>query len=165
MNPEIVKAAWKAAQLEIDVPRQPFMCLSLVRRIVEWAHYGGQYRFYSDYLVSRTSFARARAKDGSIDLTPYASDIEASMKTLGLQIDLPMRQAGDLIFNHNAAKPYGHVGILLDQNTVIENVNPKFRPHSLTIWRSNGAPAFISLTPLTEFKHTLLARLEPVTKG
>ena len=160
MNPEIVAAAWRAAREDISIPSKPWMCLSLARRIVEAAHFNGEYAFYSKYLVKRTSMARARNKDGSADMTPYASDIEASMKALGFVIHKDNRQAGDLVFNWQAAKPFGHVGVLLDRDTVIENVKPSFRPQSVNLWRPNGSPLYIALTPLSQFNVTTFARLQ-----
>jgi hypothetical protein len=96
---------------------------------------------------------RARNAQGELDWTPYASDFEASMKALGFQIAMKDRRPGDLIFNWEAAKPYGHIGVLLDYILVLENIYHRFRSSSLLL------NPHMAITPLEDFKHTLIARL------
>ena len=154
MNDHITRAAWDAATGRIPVPTKPFYCLSLARRIIEHAIFNDEYRFYDTYLTTGSSM-RIGKHAGKQRQDPWASDLEASMKHLRYTIPVDERQAGDLIFNHKAAQPYGHVGILIDQNTVLENIRNEYRPHSIHLGR------YLSLTPLEHFKHTLIARLQP----
>ena len=151
MNAAIRAAAWQAARGEISVPKQSGLCLQLVRLIVERALFEGRYEFYDRYLVERTT----QGREGRSDWTPWASDLEASMKKLGYAVPLGERQPGDLIFNHQAAAPIGHVAVLIDRDTVLENINPAYRPKSVHLGR------YLSLTPLEHFRRTLLARLRP----
>lgn len=155
MNEQIVAAAERAIRGEIPVPKSPGLCLALVRMIVENGCFGGRWAFYERYLVTRTSQGGSSRSDWS----PWAADLEASMKQLGFQVPLAERKPGDLIFNHNAARPYGHVGIYLmspsGRELVLENIRDEYRPHSQHLGR------FLSLTPLEHFRRTLLARLQP----
>jgi hypothetical protein len=151
LNDAIARAAWKAARGEITVPGSPGNCLAVVRLIIEAALWGGREEFYRRYLVARTS----RGHETRTDWVPYAADIEASMKLLRYAVPFEERRAGDLIFNHRLAAPVGHVGLLLDRSSVLENTTPKNRPHSLLLGRS------LCLTPVEHFETTLVARLQP----
>ena len=151
MNEQIVASALRAIRGEIPVPKSPGLCLALVRMIVENGCFGGRWALYERYLVTRTS----QGGSSRSDWTPWAADLEASMKQLGFQVPLAKRMPGDLIFNHNAAKPYGHVAILVERNLVLENIRDEYRPRSKHLGRH------LSLTPLQHFPKTLLARLQP----
>lgn len=155
INDRITKAAWKAARKEIGVPTTSGMCLSLVRRVVEHALFGGDYQFYDRYLVSPTS-RREGADVGNHRRDPWAIDLEASVKTLGYAVPLDEREPGDLIFNHNTVGKWGHVGVLVDASTVLENIKPYLRPGSIHLG------TFLSLTPIQDFKPTLLARIKEI---
>ena len=85
---------------------------------------------------------------------PWTSDLESSMKYLGYGVKSEDRQPGDLIFNWRGAKPYGHVGLLLEHGQVLENIKTSYRPKSIHLGRH------LSLTPLENFSHTLIARLQ-----
>jgi hypothetical protein len=154
MSDDIVRSCRLAANGRLAVPQRSGMCLAFVRVVLEHALFQSQWRLYERYLVARTSFERRRNADGSPDWTPYASDFEASMKALGFQVPIGDRQPGDLIFNHEAARPYGHIGILYDHNNVLENIRHDFRPNSILLH------PHMALTPLEHFKYTLVARLE-----
>lgn len=151
MNTSIVAAAQRAIQGEIAVPSKPGLCLALVRMVVEAGCFGGRYEFYDRYLVARTTQGGPNRRDW----TPWAADLEASMKRLGYAESLANREPGDLIFNFRAAKPYGHVAILVERDLVLENIKDEYRPKSKHLGR------YLSLTPLERFPRTLLARLQP----
>lgn len=155
MNDKIVAAAVKAANGGIPgLPKAGGYCLQFVRMVIENAMGWPSHRFYEKYLVAATS---ARGGDGLYALDaaradPWAADMEASVKALKWAVPFAERQAGDLIFNHKAARPVGHVGILLTEDMVIENIKPSYRPKSIHI-------GVISLTPLRYFPYTLVARV------
>jgi hypothetical protein len=149
---EIAKAAWDAPLKRFGIPTEPFLCLRLARIIVERAYYKGKEVFYTKYAVARTTQERPVDKNGREDWSWFASDIEASAKELKLGVKYKDRQPGDLVFNWNAAKPYGHVAVLIDTNTVIENVNPSYRKNSTVV-----AP-YTCLTRLDDLGYTLIAR-------
>lgn len=75
------------------------------------------------------------------------------MKQAGLLIPAAHVTPGDLVFNHNAAVPYGHVAIVIAPGVVLENIDPGFRPGSIHLKNS------LSLTPLESQAWTLTARL------
>jgi cell wall-associated NlpC family hydrolase len=150
-NTQISKTAWQFARGVYAGPSKPFYCLRLVRLIVEKAL---GVDFYGMYGVARTSQERPKDEWGREDMSWFASDIEASMKRLKLAIHISQRQPGDLIFNYKAATPYGHVGVLIDSNTVLENVDPSFRQNSIIV-RPN-----MCLTPINDIGHTLIARIK-----
>lgn len=154
MNEAIRASAYRAARGEIrGLPTAAFYCLKLARLIVEDALFEGRVEFYDRYLVARTTQGHEKRDDW----TPWAADAEASMKKLGFAVPFSDRQAGDLVFNYRAARPYGHVGVLIEPNLVLENIRPEYRPRSIHI----AGKHFLSLTPLEHFEHTLVARLQP----
>jgi|SRR5690625_1095064 len=87
-------------------------------------------------------------------LDPWAADLEASAKQLGWQVPGVERQAGDLVFNHAAAAPVGHVGILIARDVVLENIDERFRPRSVHLGHHS-----LSLTPFVAQPWTLVARV------
>lgn len=161
-NERIRAAAWLAARRQLKgAPREAGSCLQLVRVVVEAALGLRSHEFYDRFLVAGTSrrggteserLANARAN-------PWAADMEASAKKLDWGIPFHARQAGDLLFNHRAAEPYGHVAVLLDRDTVLENVDLAFRPASIHL-----GPA-LALTPVEALPWTLAARVPPVEGG
>lgn len=158
MNDRIVDAAVKAANgLYPDIAREPGWCLSWVRRVVEYGCFDGRAQeFYRRYLVAGTSRRGGSEAErlAAAWRNPWAADAEASMKKLGLAVPALLRQAGDLVFNHNAAIPFGHVGILLDRDWILELVDPAFRPRSVHL------PRNVQLTRYRDWPEvTLVARL------
>ena len=161
-NERIRAAAWLAARGRLkNVPREGGSCLQLVRLIVEAALGLRSHELYDRFLVAGTSkrggseserLANARAN-------PWAADMEASAKKLDWGIPFHARQAGDLLFNYRALEPYGHVAVLLDRDTVLENVDLAFRPNSIHI-----GPA-LALTPVEALPWTLAARVPPLEGG
>lgn len=157
-NQQITAAAWAAARGALPgIPKGPGLCLALVRVVVEAALEYRSHELYARHLVAGTT---RRPGDDAVRLaaarlSPWASDFEASVKKLAWGVPLAERQPGDLIFNHNASPPFGHVGILLDRNTVLENIDHDYRPGSILL------PNSLALTPLESRAWTLVARVQP----
>ena len=149
-NERITRAAWAALKGDYPTETRPFFCLKFVRQVVEHALEQPSGDFYQRFLVRASS----RKPEGTNPLLdPWAVDLEASVKHLGLAVPLEERRPGDLLFNYEAAKPYGHVAILLEHDLVAENIAPKYRP------KSGIFPGSKALTPLEHFPLTLIARL------
>lgn len=149
MNEAVAEKAW-------DVVRgNPLLdgiergwCLQGARMIVEAAMGWNDKEFYSRYGVKRTT----QGGPGRTNWSWWAADIEASMKQLDLAVPAGDRQPGDLIFRYKAAKPYGHVGLYLGRDLVLEVVDPDYRPRSM-------ARGDVSVTPYGYWDPTLIARL------
>lgn len=155
-NDLIVSAAVDAANGKIStLPSKPGYCLAFVRCVIERALWSGQWRLYDEFLVVGTSrrgnTPAERLREAKVD--PWASDFEASAKRLGWAVPALLRKPGDLVFNHNAAAPIGHVGILLSRSLVIENIHPSYRPRSVHL------PNSVSITPFSSLPWTLVARV------
>lgn len=156
VNEKIVKAAVDAANGKIaTLPTKPGMCLAFVRCVIERALWNGQWVLYDKALVAGTS---RRGNDPAANLReakadPWAADLEASAKKLGWAIPAVLRTPGDIVFCHEAAKPLGHVAIVLSRNLVIENVHPNYRPNSIHLANS------LSITPYEAVPWTLVARV------
>lgn len=156
MNDRIASAAWLAARGQLPgVPRTPGLCLKFVRVVIEHALGWHSHDLYATHLVAGTTNRpgtdEERLEEAKAD--PWAADMERSMKQLGFAIKAAYRQPGDVVFNHAAAKPYGHVGVLLDTNTVLELIDARYRPGSILL------PGSLALTPLQSRPWTLCARL------
>lgn len=156
-NEKIVASALKASNHLIrGIPSKPGWCLQLVRLIVEDALFDGRVQLYATHLVAGTTRRPGTAieRQKAAKLDPWSSDFEASVKKLGLAVPFMLRKPGDLIFNHNAAKPFGHVGILITRDLVLENIDPNYRPKSIHLTHS------MSITPVRNHPWTLVARLK-----
>lgn len=157
MNERIVASLVLAANKRLTVPIEPYWCLKFVRIVLEHALFGGRWELYDRYLVAGTSRREGtpaeRLKAAKVD--PWASDFEASAKKLGWGVPSLLRKPGDLVFNHNALPPQGHVGILLTRDLVVENIAPQLRPNSIHLGSS------VSITPYASLPWTLVARVKP----
>lgn len=159
---KIVRSAEKALAGELKLPVAPGYCLRMVRLIVEHAL---GIEFYNEFLTHRVE--RAPGDDND----PWARDLERSMREDGYAILQPMTgqryvgariikefaQPGDLLFRHDVAPTkqgtnVGHVGILLHNNLVIENINARFRNDG---FHRRGT----SLTPVPYYRTTLVTRI------
>ena len=155
-NDRIVASLKRAVAGKVaGIPTRPGMCLQFVRVVVEDALELPSHDFYRRWLVDGTT---RRGDDlakrlAEARLDPWASDIERSAKLKGLAVPAILRRGGDLVFNHHASEPVGHVGILLDRNWVVESIDPRFRPESINL------PGLITLTPFASRTWTLVARL------
>lgn len=160
---KIVRSASKALSGELQLPASSGYCLRLVRLVVEHAL---NIDFYGTYLTHKVERAAGDDHD------PWARDLERSMRLSGLAVLEPqpnqryigMRalkehaMPGDLLFRHDVAPTragtnVGHVGILLHNGLVLENINPRFRPEGFV--RRNTA-----VTPLVYYRVTLAARIQ-----
>ena len=123
----IVLAA--ALALNGGIPAQPHYCLRFVRQVVERAYGWPAYEFYRVFWTHRVEENRTSE--------PFARDLERSLRNAGLQVDTP--QAGDLVFNHRVAWPYGHAGVMLSDVLVIDAwPNPRGPPLRVTpVWDWN----------------------------
>src|SRR5690606_23900357 len=112
-------AAWKAALHTLPgIPTRPGLCLALVRVIIEHAHGWKSHELYTRHLTHGTT---RRAGDDAERLAaargdPWSVDLERSLVSQGRGVPWADRQPGDLVFNANAAYPYGHVAVLLDRD-------------------------------------------------
>jgi hypothetical protein len=156
LNQLLVASAKLALAAKIPgVPTRPGLCLAFVRVVAEHALKVPSHEFYTKFLVAGTTrrggTPQQRLAEARAD--PWASDLEASAKQLGFAVPGLLRAGGDLVFNHLASEPVGHVGILLDRNWVVESVDPRYRPDSINL------PGCLSLTPYGSRGWTLVARL------
>ena len=158
VNERIVKAAVAAGNRQIPrLPQQSGYCLMFVRLVVEWALFDGRDgEFYRRFLVAGTSGRGGTPAQNlkAAQSDKWAADVEASAKRLGWPVPSLLRKPGDLVFNHAAAAPVGHVGILLTRDIVIENIHPSFRVGSIHL--NHGS---LSLTPYAARPWTLVARV------
>jgi hypothetical protein len=154
-NDRIVNVCWQVAGGNplLDDLAHGF-CLKGVRLVIEYALHWPSHDLYRRLLVTGTTGREGdeaeRLKAARAD--PWAADLEASMKQLGLVVSGEAKRPGDLVFDHNKAKPIGHVGLYVGQNLILEVVSPHHRPRSFS--RRN-----ICLTPYPEWTPTLVARL------
>lgn len=156
-NERIVKAAVAAANGQVpNLPQKSGYCLQLVRMVVEWGLFEGRREFYKRYLVAGTSrrggTPQERLNEAKVD--PWAADMEASAKALGWGVPALLRKPGDLVFDHNAAAPIGHVGVLISRDMVLENIHRTYRPGSIHL--PHGS---LSITPYSARPWTLVARV------
>lgn len=126
---------------------RPGWCLMAVRLLVEHALGMRPGDFYRAYGVARTERSVGRT-----DWTWWASDLEASMKRLGLAIPYAARLPGDLVFSYELAAPIGHVAVLATHGAMLEVTDPRRRPGAM----HRGS---VCLTPWDSWTPTLVARL------
>jgi hypothetical protein len=131
----IVLAATLALNGRVAEPT-PHYCLRLVREIVEHALGWEPYTFYAVFWTHTVEENRTAE--------PWARDLERSMRAAGLSVPTPI--AGDLVFNHNLGKPYGHAGVMLTQNLVLD------------VWPDATGPP-LRLTPVAEWAPTTIIRI------
>ena len=120
-NQKIVNAAWQALDDEA-LPNKGGYCLMTTRMIVEAALDLGNMGFYRTFLEG---YPKA---DPVVPRSWWARDAHKILRDRGFGVRLEDRQPGDLVFNHAVAPSdvykgfnIGHVGILIDTNTVLEN--------------------------------------------
>lgn len=159
-NDRIVKAAIAAANGQVpNLPQQSGYCLQFVRMVVEWGLYDGRDReFYRRHLVAGTTRRGGTPLERLLEarVDPWAADMEASAKALGWPVMGILRQAGDLVFDHKAAEPVGHVGVLISKDMVLENIHRKYRPGSIHLGHGS-----LSITAYSARPWTLVARVKP----
>ena len=122
VNQKIVDAAWESLKAQ-DLPTEYGWCMMTTRMIVERALSLGDYGFYDAYLEGH-----AKAEP-VVPRSWWARDAHKILRDVhGFGVPASERKAGDLVFNYAvaASKQFpghniGHVGILLDRDTVLEN--------------------------------------------
>lgn len=157
MNTRITEAAWAAVFGKLNgLPAKPGLCLAAVRVILEHAMGWPSHELYRRALVTGTTRRKGTPAQRlhAARLDPWAADMEASVKQLGWPVPGAERQAGDLVFNHAAAAPVGHVGVLIARDVVLENISPRYRPNSVHLGHHS-----LSLTPYASQPWTLVARV------
>jgi hypothetical protein len=165
-NAAIVESGYKVLRGELGAPSNSGLCLMLTRLIVENAFGLPSHGWYK----WRTHVVERAPGD---DNDPWARDMERSMREGDFGVLTPpdgsryvtgaqlaaVAEPGDLLFRWDVARTragtfIGHVGVLMDGQMVLENINPASRPGSFQL----GSTA---LTPLSMFPVTLVARFAP----
>lgn len=157
-NQQIRIAAWHAATGRIpELPTDPGWCLMFVRLVVEQALQLPAGGMYDRWLVAGSSYRPGSPEErlAAAKRSKMATDMEASAKRLGWGVPFHTRLPGDIVFNYRAAPPFGHVAVLLDRDTVLENIDPRYRPDSVHL------PSNLSISPLESVPWTLTARIIP----
>jgi hypothetical protein len=167
-NERVVKAAYEAINGKIKLPTTSGFCLQHTRIIIERAHGLPSHGWYA----WRTHPVERLPGD---DKDPWARDMERSLRANGFAVESPTTGnrylteeqvsngiPGDIVFRWDLYKTkagsfVGHVGILLPGGVVYENINPNSRPTSYKLGVN-------SLTPIKDFRMTLIARFDPEKK-
>lgn len=161
----LVRATHDAVEGKLQVITQPYFCLKAVRQIVEHAL---SIKFYDTFLTAETTM-RTGQHVGKAKSDPWAADMEASLKKQreagegNILVHVP--KAGDLVFNHKIAQPYGHVGIMLSDGLVFENAGSprgfsRTFVHKHPTKAGERVPGYLNVVPLELwFKPTLIVRL------
>ena len=104
------------------------LCLAQTRMIIEDAFGWPSHFWYEKYV---TEWVQPPGYDRR--LGHWARDAERSLRNLGMAVPYENRAAGDLLFKWKSAYSMqwgayiGHVGVLIDGDLVLENINPRFR--------------------------------------
>ena len=165
-NEKIAASAERVLTGELSVPSQSGLCLKLVRLVVEDAFDWPSHKFY-EY---RSDIVERHAKDNR---EPWARDMERSLGNQGMTVLVPdwreryvspgeileKGEPGDLLFRWNTARTrfgtyVGHVGVLMENGLVLENINPAYRSKSFM-------RGVTGLTPLEHFLVTRVVRFDP----
>lgn len=131
----IINAALRGAMGLIQVERNPNLCLKFARQSVEAGLKKPDGWFYS-------LMPNGAKRD--------AATAEITLKAKGWAVPINEAQPGDLAFNGNVSRPYGHVGVIVAPGVVLENTS------SARGIRFGGA---IAMTLLTQFNPTTIIRL------
>lgn len=111
MIPHIAQSAWAVVTGDLKVEERPWFCLKVVRQIVEHAKKWEPGEFYRHYWTHKVEENKTAE--------PWARDLERSLREQGRAVhDV---QAGDLVFRHDLAKPYGHAAVMLTNDVLLEN--------------------------------------------
>jgi hypothetical protein len=114
----------------------PNYCLRLVREIVEHAAGMQPWGFYEVFLVTRV--------EENHTVEPWARDLERSMRLMGLAVHHP--REGDIVFNYNLGGVYGHAGIMLTDELVLD------------VWPSASGPP-LRVSHVDDWGPTTIARI------
>ena len=172
----IAASAWGVIFGTVPEPRNEHgnvvsgFCLAQTRIVIEHALWNGAWKLYAAFLSER-----AQDKPAHVSV-PWARDLEASMRALGLALDLPRTgprgdpqryvnldlaldrlDPGDILFRWDTA-PFangvyiGHVAVYLGRGLMLENARPSSRP-----WLQHRGPTL--LTHLGCWPITTVARI------
>lgn len=112
-NSKIIESSYKALSGQLRVENTSGgWCLRVVRQIVQDALHITHHEFYERFLTIKASNT-----DPNI---PYARDVQVSLRHLGYSVSESDIMPGDLFFSWKPM-PYGHVGIVLSSDYVLEN--------------------------------------------
>jgi hypothetical protein len=112
-NQKIVESSYKALLGQTIVENgSSGWCLRVTRQIIQDALRISHGEFYSRFLTMKAS-----ETDPNV---PYARDIQISLRSLGYTVNETDVIPGDLFFSWKPM-PYGHVGIVLAPEYVLEN--------------------------------------------
>jgi len=112
-NKKIVEASYRALLGQTVVENgSSGWCLRVLRQVVQDALRITHDEFYSRFLILKASDTDPE--------TPYARDLQVSLRALGYQVSEEDYVPGDLFFSWKPF-PYGHAGIVLTKDYVLEN--------------------------------------------
>jgi hypothetical protein len=160
---QVIESANRILNGTLQAPEHSGFCLQLARIIIEDAYGLKPYAFYN-WLTHPVE------RDPADDREPWARDMERSLKNAGMAYDfndgryirseqiLNKAEPGSLLFRWDVARSHhgtfiGHVGILLDNGMVLENIHPRFRKRSF--FRGSTA-----VTPLKDFPTTTVINFD-----
>ena len=139
----IMEAGFKVLNGVLRPVKRPGYCLAFVRQIVEHALDMEPGEFYKEFVDPY--FKLRPGERLGVDIHPrWARGAERALRVAGLAVPLLAMRPGDLLFSYRVSRPYGHVGILMPGNLVLENTTADRG------WKKEGRGA-IRLTPLSEW--------------
>lgn len=113
-NKKIVEAAYRAMFGQFPVENSSGgWCLRVTRQIVQEALGIDHAEFYKRYMPEKA--------EGTDPNVPYARDVQLSLRNLGYGVKEEDILPGD-IFCSWRPLPYGHIGIVLSKEHVLENI-------------------------------------------
>lgn len=137
VNSQIIAALGRFAGGIVSLDEEKNHCLGFVTSVIENATGISIPEFYATYVRDHADPQEHWAEDG-----PWARDAEHALRALRMSISPKDAKPGDLFFIWRDAEAhawsermghtvyYGHVAIMLAPGFLIENVDPKYRPHS-----------------------------------
>lgn len=162
-NERMVASAFEVVHGRLGVPkgsngREAFgYCLAQTRMIVEHAFTMHSHEWYEHYV---TEWVQPPGYNRT--LGHWARDAERSLRNLGMSVAIDERLPGDIVFDWKSAYSpawnayVGHVGVLLTEDLVLENINPDLRRGK------SFSRGVTSVTPLSEWRRvTMIARFFP----
>lgn len=90
-------------------------CLRVVREVVEDAFGWESHEFYRRYWTETV--------EENTTETPWARDLQRSLRLSNYGVPADERQGGDLVFCWRMGRPIGHAGVLLAADFVLENTS------------------------------------------
>ena len=129
----IEAAAMDVIHGRLHTTSEPGMCLAFARQVIEAAMGWPSHALYDQGPhAAVTSWVMPAAYDHASG--HVARDAEHDLRRLGMTLQGDRPRGGDLAFDYEAAwdpslrAHYGHVGILLGEDEILEVVDPAYRP-------------------------------------